>query len=224
MDSQSGETKVIIQLQKLGLNAETLRSALRLTNGIIAGSFPVQCLLDETFPDSDIDIFVNIEYRRLYYNLFDKEYGIMLTYKLKYDEPDNEQYSGLSKIKQVLNFVCRDAHINLIFLSDKNPVDYVNNSFDLSFCKTYYDGDKLHFEKETLAKIGHICPVERHSNEYHLLQTMRRVSKYIKRGFIVYAKPPLLFKTDEELDNDNDNDNEKIQSISNLTLGGGNIN
>lgn len=46
-----------MRLQEYGLNPETVMTSLRKHHAYIAGSFPLQVLLDEYYTETDIDIF-----------------------------------------------------------------------------------------------------------------------------------------------------------------------
>lgn len=52
---------IINRLNELGLDGETFCHQLAKFKCLMAGSFPLQCLLGETYENSDIDIFVSHE-------------------------------------------------------------------------------------------------------------------------------------------------------------------
>lgn len=55
---------------------------------------------------------------------------------------------------------------------------YIANSFDISICCTYYDGERMHYSKYTENKEGVI-----YLNTFRRNTTLGRIRKYIQRGY-----------------------------------------
>jgi hypothetical protein len=95
----------------------------------------------------------------------------------------------LTKIVEVYKFDRKgsDVPINIIFLSNSNVIEYLK-CFDFSFCITYYDGDKIYYQPETLNKTGYILRMMDLTKGNNHFKFKIRCVKYIARGFTILAK------------------------------------
>ncbi len=167
---------------------------------IIAGSFPLQCMLGEHYEDSDIDIFCEK-------NGWDSVANhIYNTYNNK-GTPSVYIIDGILRSRTYV--ISNELRFNVIQVVC-NPIDFVINTFDFSFCQTIFDGHTMYFHELTIEKIGwrlhwsldvlkkrenycqttddkYINNIVYPSNikDYALDQNERRLQKYESRGFII---------------------------------------
>ena len=205
------------RLDLLGLNGSEFLSMIKSTGAKMAGSFPLQCILNDVYYKSDIDIFIDSLGNG--YSLFDlymfkmhPEYQIEFEYFFKH----------IVKSRQ---YIVSKARINVVCLSC-DPTDFINNTFDFSFCQTYFTGDKLYYHPDTLNRSGFLVndPIitisSRHTRyiwydniKYTNIQDFikcklkLRMKKYMDRGFTINMKHYL------ELKNEYNNEYERLTLI-----------
>lgn len=207
------------RLIKLGVNdVNKLLSILIDNHAVIAGSFPLQCLLGEEYIGSDVDIFYKLG------ESVDKgrpeplDYFIYKSYNLK-GIPESYLINGIIKTRKYK--VTDKLHFNLINTL-KDPLVFIKENFDLSFCQTYFDGINMYFRPLTLIKKGFIVsyPVKKEKKQYHVSKQKNkpgsssdlnnlypdniesqitsnleeRIKKYKERGFIIVETSELLFE------------------------------
>ncbi len=146
-------SKVIAKLNRMGLPGQLFCDQLIKCKAILAGSFPLQCVLNEDYAGSDIDIFIgnysgdfetwikdNLVEKGDKLNVSRHMYFIdRILSSQKYDLPSQ---------------VC----LNLVRVNTPDLKTYVNNHFDLSFCRVTFDGQKLEVADPelTLRKVGYV--------------------------------------------------------------------
>lgn len=195
---QTNEEYLLERLDKLGLYSRGVRSMLKKTQGVIAGSFPLQCLLREEYAGSDVDFFIPSRHKRTAEKWFQKYCGGQSIGDPvgNYPKPLNDQVTDrtpymytMDNITGVYKFIYKKACINLIFVTTggSSMQNYVENNFDISFCKTMYDGRNLRFAAETLRKVGRTCYNKAHG-KFQKTRTAERVAKYTARGFIIFEE------------------------------------
>lgn len=160
------------RLDKFGLDGTEFCQKLIECKCVIAGSFTLQCLLDETYEESDIDIFV--PYDR-------KSYSNPNTYRCQFEKWIHKEYNINSKPEiycmrdviaskkyQINHKTC----INIILVDTNDVEEYIKNDFDLSFCQTIFDGKEMKYWDMTLHKVGFISNTRQQKvkNGYHLTQ------------------------------------------------------
>jgi hypothetical protein len=157
-----------------------LNKLLIETNSIISGSFVTQCLLNEDYLGSDIDIYVNSRETLLKFKNF----------FCSYLGDDGRYFWSLGS--HHIEF--GDTKINLIFINCENFngwEDFVINNFDFSFCMNFYDGKFIYFNIETIGKQSKLYNSKGfNTNNYN------RILKYIERGFFIddFSEYQLLIK------------------------------
>ncbi len=99
----------------------------------ISGSFVLQCILDEYWTESDIDLFVPKE-EICCDIMIDNNY-------FPVDENCNNDYvnTGVTGVKDFRNIDENYANLQIIFMrEDRNVKNYVKHFFDLDICKNIY--------------------------------------------------------------------------------------
>lgn len=155
---------------------------LNFKNVYISGSFILQCILDERYIFSDIDIYTN-----------------------------NIQIINLLNTKDIQNIICdyNPARVYDIYLNDTNIVDKlqiiyietkniyksINKYFDFDFLKNIYNYKKkklfIFNIESVMDKISNIYDVNLFKNKeyYKIKNKIKRIGKYEGRGFnIIYNK------------------------------------
>lgn len=192
--------KIIERLTDMGIDGQELVDRMKQENGEIAGSFPTQVLLNEKYASSDVDIFfkaIDINVFNNFSNWLFGKFSCFSTY-------DGSQENTESIISSRTYHINPKLKINVIYVNIENLNDHFAN-FDLSFCRTIYNGDNIRYLPDTLKKQGVINTVNsfvgshRYKsysglnrsyetcvdptiNEY-LGVLCSRISKYTKRGF-----------------------------------------
>lgn len=179
------------RIDAAGLYSKGIKRLLQKNQGVIAGSFPLQCVLRETYSDSDIDFFFPSRARREVEKWFQKYCAgqklgdpVGNYPKDHITQRPGSQYYNMNQIHSVYKFMYKRACVNIIFVNTNNVPAYVEDSFDLSFCKTMYDGRCLRFSDDTLNKIGQTCFNKAHG-AFQRSRTEQRITKYSARGFTV---------------------------------------
>ncbi len=158
------ESLIKQRLTALGLDADEWCRKLQEFGAIMAGSFPLQCILKETWAGSDIDIFFHQEPVNeepvndiLDYHPFEK----WLYAKYDYKSVSDGCYP-LSKIRRARKTVLElNDHVIVInTITVKNPCvrTFIHENFDISLCMIEFDGREVSipYQELTLAKIGFI--------------------------------------------------------------------
>ena len=174
---------------------------LILKDSFIAGSFILQCILNEYW-ESDIDIFV--PYRDLREHAFgDAVYTFTpiedFLYNIGYDgHEDIPIYVGKDEIKthDYIKRVRNDTKINkpliqIISIDTDQSDEFINQWTDFDICKNLYINGKL--------IIGHISSILNKTCDFNctclLEQSITRYHKYQKRGFNIIKSKLNKFMT-----------------------------
>ncbi len=144
----------------------------------ISGSFILQCILNEFWADSDIDMYT-YENANLAKNVF-----MDCGYEVSAFTTEND-YAMLNEIRTIGNFdILGKPTIQLILLdNDKNIFTYVNTSYDFNVCKNifYVENGK------NMLHIQHIHNIMKKQISCNFLGTSCKLSarklKYEGRGF-----------------------------------------
>ncbi len=204
-------------LNKLGINGVEFCNKIKQYGCLMAGSYPLQCLLGEFYPDSDIDIFIKEKSKnfsidnKYYYDEFEtwlyEKYGIKSV---------STTYAISDIIRSRKTQITKLGLVNIVIVSTENLHEYVNDHFDLSFCQTTFDGDTFRYNELSLKKIGYRtnqgnlldCQFNQINssknekmNHVNIEQILNdRLEKYKNRGFIITYTPLLIHSmTKEEL-------------------------
>lgn len=164
------------------------------TKSSLTGSFMLQCLFNERY-NTDVDIFCKQSkiFEILYFfqticndKAKDNSLKINTIFCSKnrhlHKVYNIEPYGTLNKIHTIIEFYYHGNKIQIIGLNDDtNVYDYIDESFDFSFCKLSYNGFEIipkHDTKEfneIVHKRGTINPASRY--------VQSRYNKYEERGF-----------------------------------------
>jgi hypothetical protein len=158
----------------------------------ISGSFILNNVITQKFKPNNIDIIISKNNLNQFYsslnNLFSLN-GIIIEYK----EQILNKYSHfvLDSYKIILN---NKTVINLIGVTE--PVKFIENYVDFNFSQCVYNGNDvlLSFKPEDIIRTGkitddyinYIFSSELNDDTvYPLVETLERIIKYTKRGFII---------------------------------------
>jgi hypothetical protein len=212
----SAANEIKERLSKYGL--DILPSILTETKSVIAGSYPLQCIVGETWEDSDIDIYCK---HRIAHE-FIEEYLLSLEFveKLEIDIP--KIYSRYVKITNYkIKHDGNEIILDLITTTVYNVVNHMELNLDIDVCKAYFDGDVMFsytdmnkFENKqasfnqdhcTCGPNGDAGWVRPAFKDQHIRERCR---KYLDRGFTIdiisypkpqeFDSPPLYF--DEQIE------------------------
>ena len=191
------------------------REIVDTTNSLVAGSSALalylqQCGVDPGFVPGDMDIWTEDTPELLSRSGAHQNSNLQLFtdlflrhnyYVVSKSGPISESYEPLHSITKIYEFVNRDGKkIQLILLREKNLYAYIQRSFDLSICMSWWNSRNNVFEtmfpRDTLKKSMFVHP--------DVLPTERelaRIQKYADRGFALCQPPPLhRFKADPRED------------------------
>lgn len=156
-------------LNDYDLNSDEFLNLINQNNGIIAGSFPLQILLEEKYEGSDIDIF----FKDIIYNTGTAPYNLFPEIeKYLYTKFHVNHKVGEYIINDILRskkYVLPKITINIIYTSVE-PLDFIFNSFDFSMCQTFIMNNILYYNNMTLNKIGYLVnpiTIPKKLNYYH---------------------------------------------------------
>lgn len=188
--SISLKLQIDIQLSKIfGNYLSEFYQSLDESNGVISGGFLLQCMLDETWFDSDVDIFMP------HYREFSPIENFLYKFEgCKYvSHNSGSQYIGnLSIINNIEIDYIRNYNINgkvfqIIRLRDYNKnelmnrldiVNFIRLNFDFDFLKNYYYNNTAWiYDLRTLSKTAFFDVTT------DLISSIKRCKKYQERGF-----------------------------------------
>ena len=181
--------KITERLNKLGFNAHDFCYMLRETKTIMAGSFPLQCILDKNFEESDIDLYCHKDILDRY-----PAFGQWLYFNTKgCQRPSKRDYPAYVTIKHLIYMV--EYHTPLINIQimivddDIDLKDFVEEYFDLSFCKVVCDGNNVTVsDKQTFDYKGTLNTKYLSSDFDAYDYVFYRMQKYERRGFTITNK------------------------------------
>lgn len=169
------------------------------TKAVISGSFIIQCMLDEYYENSDIDIYFPINNNKSYltkrdFNYYEIEKFLWKTMNFKVKESyadisryKSDQSDGKINIKWVRTYITSRNDIQVIQVKIDNNhdlmKDFINDTFDFDFCKNlYYVNNKKEYinifkMNDVFNKIGNF------ELKHRLGSMIQRYKKYTERGF-----------------------------------------
>jgi hypothetical protein len=170
-------------------DAETIIILLKDYGAIISGSLILQIIYGKYYPDSDIDIIVNMNQTKLN--------TLRLVYWNKIDSTIDTKYNSLysdNKIKSVYTskntIGIHNYKIQLIEVND-DPIRFLDN-FDLNICKNWFDGKFFYslykndvYDKKTKMNLNIHSDSDMGDNDKFYSITIERFVKYIKRGIYI---------------------------------------
>lgn len=192
-----------------GTKLNDFKSLLQRTGSFISGSFIIQCLLDEYWTNSDIDIYVPMLDNEVYYpsNMYMKtDVDNFMYYDMGFDGIYDGFELGAYRdkgtkindcLKYVRNYITnKNYKIQIIGLNiDKSLSEmkqFVNETFDFPICKNIYYNDVKEYivlnnvyhmvNKETVFQTGKIMSL-----------TIKRYYKYKRNGFVFTNKDNLTY-------------------------------
>lgn len=208
---------MLTRLEEIGImNAQEFIDNMVAHGGLMAGSFVLQCLLDETYISSDVDLF----FAKIEETTRDKflppinpfEQWLRKNYQIK-GEPATYNIAGVINSRKYK--LTETAIINIVIIDKETPKtlkQYVNRSFDLSFCCANYDGKIFSVDSLALQKIGYVKTLDHYKKRqsyhhksdkkrYHQDNTYYpdidkilplRINKYTNRGYTIYCLDDVL--------------------------------
>jgi len=152
---------------------------VRTCKAMITGSYLLQIVHNECYKNSDIDIFCPVSSVLLLQTELLSFPGISYVGVMKGPTIDDCGYiKNNKKIKMVMNLMYYDKLIQIIAVECEDVCDFIENTFDLSFCKLRTNGVDIYPED-----LGDICrrygTLELGGND--ILYT--RLLKYAYRGY-----------------------------------------
>ncbi len=137
-----------LRMHKLGFTEENVNELFKIMkadNAVISGSFILQCIYNETYDNSDINIY--FEKKVIEQNMINNKYPLGETnetleylHKIGSQLMYIESYPIFKKIRSC-QYVINDVEIGAIKVTDGNIYDLIRTNFD--FLKCAYDGEKL---------------------------------------------------------------------------------
>lgn len=162
---------------------------------LMAGSFPLQCYLDEYFDDSDVDVFC-LESNNWFKNWITTTYPHIIATR--------SQYIINGVIETNKYHINAKACINVILVNADNLKEFVR-TFDFTFCQTIFDGQTLecYYADLTALKIGHLVNQANQTDP-------KRTTKYMNRGFFI-SYVPMTIEQAQKFNKSSKETNEKLQ-------------
>jgi hypothetical protein len=189
------KNKVLTEIDRrlknvFGFHLDKFKQILHNINGVITGSFILQCILNVEWNDTDIDIFVPVDGDYMNKKDNNNERNILyyfMTDTLLYQGDTHACNYGneLNKI-QCISTYGKDGmpyRIQITFVDVERNIntlcDYMNDNFDFEICKNVYYNNDIHFYRinDILSKKTNFQVSNR------LGSSISRAKKYIKRGF-----------------------------------------
>jgi hypothetical protein len=170
---------IVAKLEQWGLDGEEFCRKIKENDCLMAGSFPLQCLLQEFYPDSDIDIFIkdnkNMQ-NEIYGSHHFTEFETWLFSKFGKSETTTDVLYGILRT-HTYSFGS-SIKINTIVVDTDNLHNFIANSFDFSFCQTIFDGINVQCFELSLKKIGYIV----NQNHFGTINSFRLTQEEHCRG------------------------------------------
>ena len=158
---------VVNRLNSLGLDGEMFCQKIKEAKCLMAGSFPLQCLLGETYKGSDVDIF--IARPKVFKTNGNPHDDLNFMAKVRNFDIFEQWLFGRYRIKSKPNIylirdvICSrkyqitpDACVNIVLVDTDNLEKHIKTTFDLSFCQTIFDGEQLKYWEMSLKKVGYV--------------------------------------------------------------------
>ena len=194
----------------LGKNLKEFKNEMKTTGSFISGSFILQCILNETWNNSDIDVYTPIEdntdVRKGDHSKEHQpsgfttlEYFLYMTLEHKNYESAGQTYDPLFRmdkisIERVLEYEKKEAPnkqiLQVIEIWTKNNITELKefvNSFDFDICKNFYYIDNENNENLYICNLSNIfnriTEFKYKESIFGLNSSIKRMKKYQDRGF-----------------------------------------
>ncbi len=175
------------ELSKHMSDIDDFYQILMISKAVISGSFIIACLYG-TSDYNDIDIFDILDNQENRWSITKLSNYLNTNFKNEIHKMDYGVYI-------IRNFNLKD--ITLQHISTRtDSISYIDESFDLDICKSYFDGKKLVVKSwdKLIARLDFIKPsgllMQHYANAYDILeQSTKRVNKYKGRGFDIKFHP-----------------------------------
>lgn len=141
--------------------------------GLISGSFCLQIIQDEKYENSDIDVFFH---SIVYANIFQQYLADNYEIKCK---TNGSSYATNSNVLSSLKYGISNVQINVI--ATENLSEHISN-FDLSFCRSSFDGTNFVFSDETLKKQGFINLNKLYLGSFKIQNSKTSLINYIENN------------------------------------------
>lgn len=162
---------------------ELLNKFLFDSNATIGGSFVVANILQEKYPDSDIDIYINIRYLNIVKKFLDDVDNIFGAYGPTWYKSDPSLYFAISgqnvKSPEILY---RLRNIDIVIVSSEyNPVQYLQKITDFTMSRSFitYKSGKRHLAVDYIDDLFSKKLILNHDKSVK----PERYFKYEQRGF-----------------------------------------
>jgi hypothetical protein len=183
-------------------NCQEFKDILNQSNIVLSGSYVLKHYNNDKFVCSDVDVYCNdaknIDAVRQYIlnkmEPFDSRFKTAL--KNKRDARKMHSYNGMCGIEYVQNYPVDGIEIQLIKLRNGvDPVNYINENYDFSFCKVVYYNGEFHTNQDPEKMKLHVgCIDQQYIDAMETkktdfgtvrccINTLNRALKYIKRGY-----------------------------------------
>lgn len=185
---------------------EGLKDILAKSDSAITGSYLIQCVLNEKWEESDIDIF--IPYKEGFLSPSNNKSSMVDQWI--YDNggtfngyQESERYGNPVGSDEVIffirNYKFNGFNVQTILVDHDNIEEYVNDNFDFDICKNVYKGGSYLKFKD----IGSILR-KKFNFDYanNIRSSAKRKFKYQQRGFEIVVMQSVI---DKFLDNPNPN-------------------
>lgn len=206
---------IINRLNELGIHGEEFCDKLNEHKCLMAGSFPLQCLLGDKYEKSDIDVFIALDPQISddTINHFPKnqqKFSTWLSHEYKVRcRPVNYTMKNIVSSKKF--HINKKACVNIVLVDTIDLHKFILTDFDYTFCQTIFDGQKLQFWPMTIHKIGFLSQntTFKEKQPYHL--TTYEASLKIKKidsSYKYHQTQNIEHDTsyDPNIDNNTDND------------------
>lgn len=182
-----------------GENTNKIKEILNNTKTVISGSFLIQCILNEYWNDSDIDIYSPVVSNKKCFidhdNPFtDIEKFLHEKYRFTNTSDAHRYGDALSNnrtdIKWVRTYQNSINKIQIIQVEVENNFsklkEFIHNTFDFNICKNIYyiDNNKENISIFNLLNV--LNKTEKFKTKYNLKSSMTRCLKYRNRGFDIH--------------------------------------
>ena len=154
--------------------ADEFQALLFETGSWLAGSYMLQTIVGEIYDDSDIDIFCPSTKLLRLMGFFHERGGA------GYDIRGTDTSYRLNSLQGVVDIDFHGKKVQLISVDKRNISKYIDEVFDLSFCKARFDGVRVLPEDLT-----DICNKRGTLNHRYGNRSHTRVLKYEERGYTI---------------------------------------
>jgi len=219
---EQGRERLLNRLSQLPKRIyEPLLKLIQAEEAIMAGGYVLGALVDKEFKDADIDIFIKLDryyamdamtghIKSILHQYFKAGELLKENKALTFFENDNSYYfDHIPLVVEIKGSPVKIQFIAVDWTLESSLADFVNDSFDFSFCKCWYDGETLgsHALLDQMKRRGemnwdNMCfqSMTRKgglpfSNFCQLVD--RRIKKYERRGFSLRNKVVITDKADQ---------------------------